>query len=110
MWHIMNDALFAAAESWKILGSQEDASPIMILDELDSGIGTRLGTVMGRLLQRMAATSVPQLLCVSHLPQVRPLRNGRRLNTTGVCKASSVLERRRLHGGNKHHDCESIPP
>ena len=43
----------------------------MVLDELDSGIGSRLGAVMGRLLQRMAATSVSQLLCVSHLPQVR---------------------------------------
>ncbi len=48
----------------------EDAAPIMVLDELDSGIGARLGTVTGRLLQRMAATSVSQLLCITHLPQV----------------------------------------
>ena len=44
--------------------------PIMVLDELDSGVGARLGGVMGRLLQRMAATSLSQLLCITHLPQV----------------------------------------
>lgn len=42
----------------------------MVLDELDSGVGARLGGVMGRLLQRMAATSLSQLLCITHLPQV----------------------------------------
>ena len=49
---------------------------IMILDELDSGVGGRLGAPVGRMLRRMvlpqaggrAATS--QILCVSHLPQV----------------------------------------
>ncbi|KAK9818486.1 hypothetical protein WJX74_010352 [Apatococcus lobatus] len=44
--------------------------PIMVLDEMDSGVGARLGGVMGRLLQRMAATSLSQLLCITHLPQV----------------------------------------
>ncbi len=91
--------------------------PLMILDELDSGVGARLGKSIGRLLRRMGGTqlstqqlnthqllslqselsqqhqlgaqqqsnlppepermtqhqlaSTSQILCVSHLPQVR---------------------------------------
>ncbi|KXZ53683.1 hypothetical protein GPECTOR_6g600 [Gonium pectorale] len=47
--------------------------PIMILDELDSGIGSRLGSAVGSILARMAAPgsgAVSQILCVTHLPQV----------------------------------------
>ncbi len=96
------------------------APPLMILDELDSGVGARLGKSIGRLLRRMGGTqlstrhpsalnthqllslqselsqqhqlgaqqqsnlppeperttqhqlaSTSQILCVSHLPQVR---------------------------------------
>ncbi|GIL84866.1 hypothetical protein Vretifemale_13442, partial [Volvox reticuliferus] len=47
--------------------------PIMILDELDSGIGARLGSAVGSILARMALPthgSNSQIICVTHLPQV----------------------------------------
>ena len=53
-------------------------APIMILDELDSGVGSRLGQPVAAMLRRMAApvsdaTGSPgtatQILCVSHIPQ-----------------------------------------
>eukprot|EP00884_Botryococcus_braunii_P022424 jgi/Botrbrau1/8866/Bobra.50_2s0023.2 len=46
--------------------------PVLILDEVDAGMGARLGNKVGRLLQRIAtpASGVGQVLCVSHLPQV----------------------------------------
>lgn len=47
-------------------------SQIMILDEIDSGVGSRLGQPIGRILRRMAGASgeqAGQILCVSHLPQ-----------------------------------------
>ncbi|GLC69764.1 hypothetical protein PLESTF_000877600 [Pleodorina starrii] len=47
--------------------------PIMILDELDSGIGARLGSAVGSILARMALPthgSNTQIICVTHLPQV----------------------------------------
>lgn len=56
-----------AGSSWGV-GSQ-----IMILDEIDSGVGARLGQPIGRILRRMAGASgerASQILCVSHLPQV----------------------------------------
>lgn len=50
------------------------ASQILVLDEIDSGIGSRLGQPIGRILRRMAGAAglnTGQILCVSHLPQVR---------------------------------------
>jgi hypothetical protein len=49
------------------------ATQILVLDEVDSGVGSRLGQPIGRILRRMAASQGPpaaQILCVSHLPQV----------------------------------------
>ena len=46
-----------------------------MLDELDSGVGGRLGQPVAQMLRRMAAPgsgAASQILCVSHLPQVRP--------------------------------------
>ena len=51
-----------------------DGASVMILDELDSGVGSRLGSSVGQLLRRMSAASgtgaAAQIICVSHLPQV----------------------------------------
>lgn len=49
--------------------------PVLVLDELDAGVGSRLGAPIGRLLQRLVAGSQPtasQVLVVTHTPQVRP--------------------------------------
>lgn len=51
-------------------------SQVLILDELDSGVGGRLGTAVGQLLRSMVrggpAAAASQILCVSHLPQASP--------------------------------------
>lgn len=64
-----DDAAAAAAAEAAAGGSQ-----ILVLDEIDSGIGSRLGQPVGRILRRMAAPGgglrVGQILVVSHLPQV----------------------------------------
>lgn len=50
-------------------------TPVLLLDELDSGIGSRLGSSVGALLARMCSPAgggaTGQILCVTHLPQVR---------------------------------------
>lgn len=49
-------------------------APILVLDELDSGVGGRLGQPVAAMLRRMSAPqsgAACQILCVSHLPQVR---------------------------------------
>ena len=50
-----------------VLAAHEEM-PVLVFDEVDSGVGGRLGEVLGRKLWALARHH--QVLCVSHLPQV----------------------------------------
>jgi DNA repair protein RecN (Recombination protein N) len=49
-----------------------DETPTLIFDELDQGIGGRVGAAVGRKLRDVShgAQSERQVLCVTHLPQI----------------------------------------
>ncbi|MFQ5400023.1 MAG: DNA repair protein RecN [Anaerolineae bacterium] len=49
---------------------QADATPTLIFDEIDQGIGGRVGDVVGRKLWDLTATSRHQVIVVTHLPQL----------------------------------------
>ncbi|MCX7897232.1 MAG: DNA repair protein RecN [Rhodocyclaceae bacterium] len=51
-----------------VIASQARAVETMIFDEVDVGIGGRVGEIVGRLLRELGRTR--QVLCVTHLPQV----------------------------------------
>ena len=51
-----------------VIASTAQATPTLIFDEVDAGIGGAVAEVVGRLLGQLSATS--QVLCVTHLPQV----------------------------------------
>jgi len=48
--------------------SRADDTPTLIFDEIDQGIGGRVGAIVGRKLADLAQTH--QVLCVTHLPQI----------------------------------------
>ena len=48
--------------------TQADAIPTLIFDEIDQGIGGRVGTVVGEKLWELGRAH--QVLCVTHLPQL----------------------------------------
>ncbi len=48
--------------------ARADHIPTLIFDEIDQGIGGRVGTVVGRKLRQL--TSQHQVLCITHLPQL----------------------------------------
>jgi len=58
-----------------VLGAA-DRTPTLIFDEIDQGIGGRIGTVVGKKLWGLtaapngAATPTHQVLCITHLPQI----------------------------------------
>jgi DNA repair protein RecN (Recombination protein N) len=62
----------------KTVLSHADATPTLIFDEIDAGIGGRVGSTVGRKLWQLTvprsagAPSLPshQVLCVTHLPQL----------------------------------------
>jgi DNA repair protein RecN (Recombination protein N) len=47
---------------------REDRTPILILDEVDAGIGGRTSKIVGEKLRHIA--SAHQVLCITHLPQI----------------------------------------
>ena len=47
-----------------------DETPTLIFDEIDQGIGGRIGGVVGQKLWRLAHAGSHQVLCVTHLPQI----------------------------------------
>jgi DNA repair protein RecN (Recombination protein N) len=51
-----------------VITSASTATPTLIFDEVDSGIGGGIAEVVGRLLKRLGQDY--QVLCVTHLPQV----------------------------------------
>ncbi|MGN6702775.1 MAG: DNA repair protein RecN [Burkholderiaceae bacterium] len=51
-----------------VITSSSTATPTLIFDEVDSGIGGAVAEVVGRLLKRLGQDR--QVLCVTHLPQV----------------------------------------
>lgn len=54
-----------------VIASSATATPTLIFDEVDSGIGGAVAEVVGRLLQSLGRAR--QVLCVTHLPQVASL-------------------------------------
>eukprot|EP00210_Caulerpa_lentillifera_P009478 g9038.t1 len=52
---------------------EDTPGSVLVLDELDTGVGSRLGQTVGTLLQKICTTEGSpknQVICVSHLPQV----------------------------------------
>ncbi len=52
----------------KTVLSEADQTPTLIFDEIDTGIGGRVGVAVGRKLWTLANRH--QVLCVTHLPQI----------------------------------------
>ena len=48
--------------------ARADQTPTLIFDEIDQGIGGRVGAIVGRKLWDLARTH--QVLCITHLPQL----------------------------------------
>ncbi|MFZ6646366.1 DNA repair protein RecN [Undibacterium sp. TJN25] len=67
-----------------VITSCATATPTLIFDEVDSGIGGGVAEVVGRLLKRLGQDR--QVLCVTHLPQVASKAN----QHFQVSKASSA--------------------
>jgi DNA repair protein RecN (Recombination protein N) len=52
----------------KTVLSGSDRVPTLVFDEIDTGVGGRLGAVLGRKLDVLARHH--QVICVTHLPQM----------------------------------------
>jgi len=48
--------------------NKQDTIPVMVFDEVDTGIGGKIAEVVGNKLQKIA--SEKQVFCITHLPQI----------------------------------------
>ncbi len=54
----------------KTVLARADETPTLIFDEIDQGIGGRIGGVVGDKLRSLAHLADHQVLCITHLPQI----------------------------------------
>jgi DNA repair protein RecN (Recombination protein N) len=101
--------------SLKTALAQVDRTPTLIFDEIDQGIGGRIGDVVGRKLWSLTAVAHHQVIVVTHLPQLagygdvhfhvskqihneRTITNVHNLDITGrVNELANMLGTRREH-------------
>ena len=93
----------------RVVTAQQGATPTMIFDEVDVGIGGGVAEIVGQLLQRLGETR--QVLVITHLPQVaaqgaghlrvsKALRDGQMLShIEALSQAERVEEIARMLGG-----------
>ncbi|HEV8516451.1 MAG TPA: DNA repair protein RecN [Candidatus Limnocylindrales bacterium] len=60
--------LSRVALALKSVLAEADATPTLVFDEIDAGVGGRSAAGIGRMLHRLAASH--QVVCVTHLPQI----------------------------------------
>lgn len=89
--------------------ARADHTPTLIFDEIDQGIGGRVGAIVGHKLRRLAGSH--QVLCITHLPQLaaygvlhfrveKQVRGGRTVTTVGpMTEAQRVEELALMLGG-----------
>ncbi len=76
-----------------------DATPTLVFDEIDAGIGARSADPVGRSLRRLA--SAHQVLCVTHLAQIAAHADAHWRIEKGERDGRTVTEVRRLTGDER---------
>ncbi|RME81790.1 MAG: DNA repair protein RecN [Caldilineae bacterium] len=76
--------------------SRADATPTLIFDEIDQGIGGRVGAIVGKKLYDLSASH--QVLCVTHLPQIAAYGDHHLAVTKGVEGQRTVTRLQALEG------------
>ena len=71
-------------------------TPVLVFDELDQGVGGRLGQVIGAKLAGLARSH--QVLCVTHLPQVAVFADAHFVVSKSVEEGRTLTQVRRVDG------------
>ena len=100
-----------------VIASKLSATPTLLFDEVDAGIGGRVAEIVGKLLKKLGGQR--QVMCITHLPQVAaagdhqwqvaksadPVKGGRVSSRIKVLdKPERVEEIARMLGGEKITD------
>jgi DNA repair protein RecN (Recombination protein N) len=83
----------------KTVVSRADQVPVMIFDEIDTGVGGSMGAVLARKLRSLAGVS--QVLCVTHLPQIAAAAHNHFLVRKVESGGRTHVEVQRLSGSER---------
>lgn len=78
----------------KTVLAQADGVPIVIFDEIDSGVGGGVAAMMGRRLRDLAKHH--QVFCITHLPQIAAYADVHYLVEKSVFRKRTVVRARKL--------------
>lgn len=81
--------------------AQVDETPTLIFDEIDQGIGGRVGGVVGRKLWGLAAQGDHQVVVVTHLPQLAGYGDAHYHVSKGLSDGRTITAVTRLDGGTR---------
>ena len=75
----------------QVITARKEATPTLIFDEVDTGIGGKTADIVGQLLRALGEKV--QVLCITHLPQVAALghQHFRVEKTTGKSSVSTAI-------------------
>jgi DNA repair protein RecN (Recombination protein N) len=93
----------------KTVLAQADRTPTLIFDEIDAGIGGRVGSVVGQKLWGLTVGDGSklrqhQVLCVTHLPQLASYGDQHLQVRKGIVGDRTVTSVRRLEGGDREQE------
>lgn len=86
----------------KAVLSVADRTPTLVFDEIDAGIGGRVGAVAGQRLWSLAERH--QVLCVTHLPQVAAFADHHLRVQKTVVEGRTVTEVVAVSGADRVHE------
>jgi DNA repair protein RecN (Recombination protein N) len=80
--------------SVKNILATQDTVPIMVFDEVDSGIGGKVAETVGLKLKKISKTK--QVFCITHLSQIASLKGAHFRIEKGILKGRTQVKIRRL--------------
>lgn len=86
----------------KTVLAETDRVPVLIFDEVDTGIGGAVAAVMGRRLSALA--EYHQVFCLTHLPQIASQASGHFLVEKVVVKKRTVTQVKRLDRAERQEE------
>jgi DNA repair protein RecN (Recombination protein N) len=94
----------------KTVLSAADETPTLIFDEIDQGIGGRVGGVVGRKLWELTQADGlrHQVLCVTHLPQIAGYAESHFHVEKGISKQRTTTHIRLLDGNDRLEELASM--
>lgn len=63
--------------AFKVIEAENDGIPVLVFDEIDTGISGRMGQIVAEKMKQVSASR--QVLCVTHLPQIAAMADAQYL-------------------------------